>query len=377
MKIALLGNQARAMSNFWSVLIRTLIQKGHTVLCIVPAPSPQDDPAWEDALTALGATVMHYPLDRKGLNPAKDWRTLLALQQLCKKEAPDALFAFTIKPVIYGAFAAFLAGKPLKQNRFVMITGLGYMFEGDSFIKKILMRVACLLYRLAFSCVNTVFFQNNDDKTLFSNLAIIPSQTHVAMCKGTGVDITHFATNTPPPTPIKFLFVGRLIEAKGLRDLYQATKILKTKHPHVQVSILGPAESGLGSVPLSEVTQWQQEGIIEYLGETKDVRPYLEQASVVILPSWREGTPCSLMEAFSMGRAVIAANAPGSKEVVIDQENGFLVPVKDPTSLANAMEKFMINPPLAQTMGKAGQQLMHTEFSADVVANSIIQQMRL
>jgi hypothetical protein len=198
MNIALLGNQARAMSNFWTVMIRKLLARGHTVTCIIPAPLPGEDPAWEDALRGLGVSIAHYPLDRKGLNPASDAKTLLALRAMFKTLRPDALFAYTIKPVIYGAFAAALAGFPRKNRRFVMITGLGYMFEGGSFARRLLLQVARALYRAAFQCAGTVFFQNEDDHRLFDKLSIIPSSVQVRLCRGTGVDVQHFV---PKPTP--------------------------------------------------------------------------------------------------------------------------------------------------------------------------------
>ncbi len=377
MKIALLGNQARAMSNFWTVMIRKLLAHGHQVTCITPTPLPGEDPAWEEALRGLGVSIAHYPLDRKGLNPLRDIKTLLALRGLFKSLQPDALFAYTIKPVIYGSFAAALAGIPRKNRRFVMITGLGYMFEGGNLPHRILLQMARALYRLAFHYVDTVFFQNSDDRKLFESLSIVPRSVNVRMCRGTGVDIRHFAPEPSYPQRPAFLFVGRLLEAKGLRELHEAARMVKALHPEAVFRILGPEEKGVGAVPLAEVRQWQEEGLVEYLGETRDVRPYLAEAGVVVLPSWREGTPCSLMEAMSMGRAVVAADAPGSREVVRDGENGFLVPVRDPQGLANAVKRFIMDPGLAPRMGARGRALMEGEFSADIVAEGIIDDMKL
>ena len=383
------------MSNFWTVLLRRLVSAGHEVLCLVPDPAPGDDPAWEDALAGLGVRLVHYPLDRKGLNPLRDAKTLFALRTLFAEEKPDVLFGFTIKPVIYGSFAAALAGYPKKQHRHVMITGLGYMFEGNNPVKRLLMLVARGLYRAAFSCVNTVFFQNDDDHKLFEKLSILPASVTIRKSKGTGVDLTHFASHSLPEyahagensadaatAPAagaskvmrpSFLFVGRLIEAKGLRELAEAARILKAEYPDVRVRLLGPVEKGVGGVPFEEVQGWQSEGIIEYLGETRDVRPYLAEAGVVVLPSWREGTPCSLLEAMSTGRAIVAADAPGSREVVREGINGFLVPVRDPSGLANAMKRFILDPSLAARMGAAGRALVEEEFSAEQVARQLLQ----
>ena len=377
MKIAILGNQARAISNFWSVLIQELTSQGHEILCLVPTPEQPEEQEWEAKLLALGVRLVRYPLDRKGLNPLRDMKTLFFLRRMFKRERPDVLFASTIKPVIYGSFAASLAGVPAKKHRHLMITGLGYMFEADSPVKKLLMRVACLMYKAAFCCASTVFFQNNDDRTLFAEHHIIPKSIAVRMCRGTGVDLARFTPAPLPEGPPVFLFVGRLLEAKGLRELHEAAKILRAKHPEAKVCILGPAEHGRGSVPLQEVEAWAAEGSIEYLGSTQDVRPYLAKATVVVLPSWREGVPCSLMEAMATGRGLIAADAPGSREVVKEGVNGFLVPVKDATALANAMEQFIMEPQLAATFGSQSRQLAEAELDAVLVARGIIKDMKL
>lgn len=375
MKVAILGNQARATVNFWTPLIGRLVALGHEVLVFVPAPAPGEDPAWEAALTGMGCRLVRYPLDRKGLNPFSDLKSLLALRAIVKRERPDRLFAYTIKPVIYGSLAAALAGVPVRERRHVMITGLGYMFEGGSFFKKLLTRLAAFLYRLALSRVCAVFFQNIDDRELFQKLGILPRGVSVRMTRGTGVDTEFFAEAPLPSGPPGFLFVGRLLEAKGLYELAGAARLVRARHPHAGFSLLGPLEKGRGGIPLGTIRQWEAEGLLTWLGEARDVRPELARNSVVVLPSWREGTPCSLMEAMSMGRAVVAADAPGSREVVRDGVNGFLVPVRDSEALANAMERFIIEPDLAARMGAAGREMAVAEFDARLVAEEIIKAM--
>ena len=385
MKLLLLGNQARAMANFWSVLIRRAVAAGHEVVCAVPHALPSDDPVWEAKLASLGVRLAHYPLDRKGLNPLRDLRTVLALRTLLKAETPDRLFAYTIKPVIYGAVAAALAGIPAREHRTLMITGLGYAFEADSLPKRILRRVTSLLYRTAFSLSGTVYFQNMDDRKLFDAFSIIPDSITARMCRGTGVDTVLFAPAPLPelpdtPTsehPAIFLFVGRLLEAKGLRELCQAARLLKEREVPAVVRLLGPAESGLGAMPLEEILALRDEGVIEYLGETADVRPFIAGAHALVLPSWREGTPCSLMEGMSMGRAVIAADAPGSREVVRPGENGLMVPLRDAEALAGALTQLARNPQRLRDMGAAGRALALAEFDAETVAAGILADMNL
>ncbi|MDL2291021.1 hypothetical protein LJC09_02850 [Desulfovibrio sp. OttesenSCG-928-F20] len=228
------------MVNFWSPLLRCLVNKGHEPLCLVPPPAPGDDPSWEQALAALGVRVEHYPLDRKGLNPVRDLGSLAALTGILRREQPDRLFAFTIKAVIYGCLAAALAACPPRQQRFAMISGLGYMFEGDTRGKRLLTQLARLLYRLALQCCGVVIFQNEDDRKLFEKLSIIPRTTHIRSSRGTGVDTEFFALAPQAAGPPIFLFVGRLLEAKGLRDFMAAARIVRQQHPEAQFHVLGP-----------------------------------------------------------------------------------------------------------------------------------------
>ncbi len=377
MKIMILNNQAKAMSNFWSVLIRELKRDGHQVLCLCPATLPDEDNTPLKALSALGADLRHYPLDRKGLKPWRDLKTLLALRRIMAEEKPDRLFSSSIKPVIYGSLAAALAGRPRRNGRFSMITGLGYMFEADTPIKRALRLAAVLLYRLAFRCNAGVFFQNRDDYDTFKKLGIIPKKLPVHMSRGTGVDLERFSPAPLPNDGPRFLLIGRLLEAKGLREFYQAAKTLRPKYPKARFCVLGPPEEGLGSVPVSMLRAWQDEGIIEYLGQTQDVRPFIAEASAIVLPSYREGTPCAILEGMSMARPAVATDVPGCRETVINGQNGWLVPAKDAPALAAALERLIQAPDLALEMGRAGRKLAEQEFDAVLVARKIIQAMRI
>jgi glycosyltransferase involved in cell wall biosynthesis len=397
MKVVILGNQARAMSNFWSVLLRHASARGHEVLCLVPVAGTHDDPVWERKLAACGVRLVHYRLDRRGLNPLRDLLTLLDLRRIFRREKPDALFACAVKPVIYGAFAAVLAGYPRKSRRSFMITGLGYMFEADSPPKRLLRQLARLLYRCAFTAAGRVFFQNDDDRALFEELGILPSTARAAgerrppqsppggsgpspkppspavlTCKGTGVDTERFAFRPPCAGVPVFLYVGRLVAAKGLREFMEAARLTRGTYPDAVFRVIGPPEPGPGGVPLREVLDAQEAGHIEYLGEQPDVRPYLEQARAVLLPSYREGVPVSLMEASSVGRAVIAADAPGSREVVVDGLTGFLVPPGDAQALADAASRLIGDPALAARMGRAGRAFMEKDYNAVAVAEYLL-----
>lgn len=388
MKVLVLGNQGRSTANFWTVLARRMLQDGHDVVFAIPPGDPQADAALRgivhDHKVTGAPRVVHYPLERKGLNPLQDARSLLALVGLLRTERPDYLFATTIKPVIYGCLAARIARVP---HAYATITGLGYAFETDSLFKRCINKLSVFLYSRALAKVEGVFFQNHDDANLFRQCGILASDARVLMARGTGVDVSRFAPRPLPPLPaddaapgekrIVFLLVARLLEAKGLEEYAEAARLLRERYPAAVFRLLGPAETGLGGVPLETVTRWQEQGLIEYLGETRDVRPHVAEAHVLVLPSWREGTPTAIMEGMSMGRPAVVTDVPGCREVVRDGDNGLLCRVRDPRSLADALEHFLKQPSEVARMGAAGRRLALEEFDADVVASGIVRDMGL
>ena len=359
MNIIIMNNRASFLVSFWSMLIALLKEKGHAVTCLVPA----GDPEAEATLQSLGARIRNFPLDNKGLNPVHDLKTCLALYKVFREERADILYASTIKSVIYGVPMAALAGI---KARYAMITGLGYMFEADSPVKKLLTCVASLLYHISLSFART-----------FREWHCLPGDAHVVMTKGTGVDIDKFAVEPQPQGVPTFLLVGRLLEAKGLYEYAEAARLVKKAHPEVRFQLLGAPETSRGGVPMQTIKEWEREGVIEYLGVTRDVRPYVGQANVVVLPSWREGLPCSLMEAMSMGRAIVATDVPGCRDVVSEGRNGFLVPVRTPEALAKALEAFLEDDALAARMGQEGRAIAETELDARKAADLILKVMKL
>lgn len=368
MKVMILSNQSRSMLNFWSVLVNRLQGAG----CEVVACAPKGDEESAKLLAEKGVSLFEYPLNRKGLNPLDDIRAFLALKRILRKIRPDILFSTTIKPVIYGSLAAKMVKIP---KIFATITGLGYAFEADTPLKKAVNMIGANLYRHALAGINGVFFQNADDLEVFRKAHILSADARIFMARGTGVDTAHFSPAAFPPSPLKFLLIGRLLEAKGLYEYAKAAQILKKKWPQAAFQILGQPESGPGSVSQDRVKEWQKEGIIEYLGECRDVRPHIAASHVVVLPSWREGVPTALMEAMSMGRPCVASDVPGCREVARDGENAFLFPAKNAEALAGAMEKFLLTPALLEPMGAAGRRIAVDEFEAQNVAAKIIADM--
>lgn len=370
MRICVLGNQARATFLFWRVLMCTAMERGHSVLCLVPDGDEENSRRIRD----LGVDLRHYSLDRKGLSPANDMRTFLELRKIFSSENIDLLFASTIKPVIYGCMAAKNCGIP---HIYATITGLGYAFEADTLFKKVINRLSISLYRTALAGIEGVFFQNRDDADLFGSCGILRKDARVLFARGTGVDCEHFAATSLPATDsgLVFLSIGRLLEAKGFREFVEAARMVRQKYPAASFRILGPKEQGLGSIGDEEIASWA--GSVDYLGATSDVRPYVADAHVIVLASWREGTPTAIMEAMSMGRPCIVTDVPGCREVVRDGQNGLLVKVKDPQSLAAAMERLCADPQSLAAMGASGRELATGTFDAGVVARGILDDMHV
>lgn len=360
------------MSIFWRVLIGAMKKSGMEVLCLAPA----GDEASDRALEEMGARLIHYRLDRKGLNPARDLATLLNLKAVLGAEKPDLVFATTIKPVIYGCIASHMAGVPAI---FATITGLGYAFEADTPLKKIINRISRSLYKNSLKYADGIFFQNPDDRDLFISQGILEKNANVLFAAGTGVDINHFALSPfpslPPAGPVVFLMLARLLEAKGIREYREAAEILKKKYPLARFQLLGPRERGRGAITEREISSWAG-GPLEYLGEARDVRPHIAASHVAVLPSWREGAPTALMEAMSMGRPCVATDAPGCREMIVNGRNGWLVPIKNPEALAGAMERFLLDPSLIMSMGARSRELAEEKYEAGGVAMRILDDMR-
>ncbi|MBQ9537568.1 MAG: glycosyltransferase family 4 protein [Desulfovibrionaceae bacterium] len=375
MKVLVIGNQAQAMANFWTVLMRHLRQANHQVLCCIPKGSCEI----EQRLLSVCDGLRTFYINRKSFNPLDDIRTYLDLRRIFKTEQPDVLFLTTIKPVIYGCIAARCVAN-LKAC-YATITGLGYAFEVDTGFKRLLNWLVVRLYRYALQYSTGIFFQNPDDLAVFKAHAILQPKVRTLFAKGTGVDTKHFAKKPlppfPPDAPMTILFVGRLLVAKGLHEFAAAAAAVRQQHKNVRFQILGPKETGPGGLPFEYIEQWQNAGLVEYLGATTDVRSYLAKCHILVLPSWREGLPTCVMEAMSVGRMAIVTDVPGSREVVKQNETGFIVPVKDASALAKAILAAVADPKLVATMGENARRLAETEFDADVVASKIIADMQL
>jgi glycosyltransferase involved in cell wall biosynthesis len=370
MKIIVFASLSESLLNFRKQLLVEMVSNGHEVTAFAPG----EDREVTTQLRELGIAYHPVSTDRTGLNPLSDIRTCIELFSLFRKYKPDILLNYTIKPVIYGSITARLAGV---RRIFSIITGLGYTFSKESLGEKIIFAVVRRLYISALAGNHTVFFQNPDDMKLFTDYNIITRTGQSVLINGSGVDLQHFRLVALPQKRPVFLLIARLIRTKGIREFVEAASIVKQRHPNASFRLLGPYDSNPSAIQKNEVSSWIREGIIEYLGEAKDVRKSLADADVYVLPSYREGTPRSVLEAMAMGRPIITSDAPGCRETVQQGVNGFLVPIKDAKSLAAAMEKFIDHPQLIVSMGKRSRERAEEKYDVHKVNAVILEAMSL
>lgn len=369
LRVIVIGGVARSLVTFRGPLMKAMVDLGHEVIACAPNAPPEV----EAGLAQIGVRYQHVPLFRAGLNPVWDARTLVALRRLFLVERPDRVLAYTAKPVIYACLAARWAGSPPVYG---MITGVGYAFGTDSRRQELVGRVVQALYRHALKRSAGVFFQNPDDRSLFARLMLVPDEVPVTLVNGSGVDLAWYQPQPLPPEPV-FLLVARLITEKGLREYFESARQLKALYSQARFMLAGALDANPTSVKKDELDRWQVDGVIEYLGRLDDVRPAFTAARVYVLPSYREGTPRTALEAMATGRPVITTDAPGCRETVVDGENGLLVPVKDVAALKNAMERFILEPELAQRMGEASLRRVTEKYDVRKVNSVIINAMGL
>jgi glycosyltransferase involved in cell wall biosynthesis len=355
-KIAFVGNSALTMMNFRLGVMKALSMQ-HEVVMITPP---------DCELTPLEGTKIRFipiEVDCKGKNPIRDLRLLARVKRLYAEEKFDFIFHYTIKPIIYGSIAASSIG--IKHIN--VVTGLGYTFIKRNW----LFHLSCRMHRYALRQTNAVWFLNQDDCDSFVKWRIIPSsKTHII--HGEGVNTDYFCPTGKPVQPFIFLHCGRMLRSKGVELFIQAAEQLKHDYPHVRWQLLGPLDAlNPDAIRPAEMETWVRKGIVEYKGVTSDVRPFLERCSCVVLPSYyMEGIPKSLMEAASMGRALIATDSTGCKDVVLDGVNGLLCEKRSVDSLVATMRRMLEMPAdQLQEMGQKGRELMLRKFDEKLIIN--------
>jgi glycosyltransferase involved in cell wall biosynthesis len=330
------------------------------------APAIGEDLA--SRLRAMGAQAKNVPIENQSLNPIATIRSIQVLRRTFAELQPDAVIAYTIKPVTLGAIAASLANVP----KFIaLITGLGYAFSGGTTLtRRLSERAASVMYRVALKRSSAIVFQNPDDRDFFRDRHILPKQPEPIVVGGSGVDLKQFSS-TPLPDGCHFLMISRLLGDKGIREYGEAAKRLKKKYRNASFSLVGYFDSSPDAITAEELTAIEAGGV-HFLGRADDVRPALSNCSVYVLPSYREGTPRSVLEAMAMGRAIVTTDAPGCRQTVEHGRNGLLVEPRQAESLEAAMERLICNPELIAPMGAVSRKLAEERFDVRRVNDQLI-----
>lgn len=394
MRVAVIGSWAPSLIKFRGPLLAAMVARGHDVTAMAPltgvdatlardaVPAGNAAPAGaagdpigavesvESRLAALGVRFAPIELDRAGIDPVTDLRAIGSLVRRLRALRPDLVLGYTIKPVIYGSLAARLAGVP---RRAAMITGMGSaLTSARTPRQRLVATIARGLYRAGLAQCQVVIFQNTDDRDELARFGALPARAHTAIVRGSGVDLAHYAPSPLPPGPPVFLFLGRLLRDKGIHEYVEAARRVRARVPSAIFRIAGWLDPNPESLTRRELDALIADGTIEYLGAADDIRPHLAAAHILVLPSYREGTPRSVLEAMSMQRAVITTDVPGCRDTVIDGDSGLLAPARDPGALAKAMLLLATSPPLVARLAAAGRARAAELYDAHAVAAHVL-----
>jgi glycosyltransferase involved in cell wall biosynthesis len=374
-KILISINTSWNLYNFRAGLIRALVGAGYEVVVVAP---PDD---YSERLKDLGCRYVPLPMSNKGTNPFSDLWLLVRFWWLLRQERPSVFLGYTIKPNIYGSIAAHALGIPVINN----IAGLGAVFIKDTLLTKLVKH----LYKFSLSKSSTVFFQNEDDRVMFIEAGLVPASITDRL-PGSGVDLVKFAylpvvekvilgregldhvvsQPTALEHKVKFILIARMLFDKGIREYVDAARTIKVRYPNVEFNLLGFLDvQNPAAISRAQMNEWVNEGVVNYLGTTDDVRSYIIQSDCVVLPSfYREGVPRSLLEAAAVGRPIITTNSVGCKEVVDHGVNGFLCEPRDASDLASKIEQFLLmSASQRSAMGLRGREKTEREFDEKIV----------
>ena len=344
---------------------------------LVVLAQPADPEFVTQLKNVCGAEFIPTPLDRTGLNPLKDRGYRKQLSSFLEDFQPDHTFAFQAKAAMYSSIAA---KRYPKITTTVLFPGLGYLFSESGTLKdKVIRRLGWQMYRYAFNKVDNFIFQNPDDIETLVAAGIVKDRSKVNLVNGSGVPLEEYPFSPPVTKPIRFLFMGRLLWEKGVREFAEAAKRIREEvSDEAEFQILGPLDSNPSAISKAELDDVCESGGVEYLGVTQDVRPFLAKTSVFVLPSWyMEGTPRSILESMSMGRPIITADSRGCREPVEHGVNGFLVSPQDSGELFEAMKRFIEKPDLLGSMGRASREIAEDRYDVAKVNESIMSAMGL
>jgi glycosyltransferase involved in cell wall biosynthesis len=350
-KIIIISPIFDSLINFRGDLIQEIKNRNYEVITVSPAPSKQYLETFKDK------KIINIPLnfERNKVNPFHDIYMFLKLIQIFWTQSPDIVLSYGIKPVIWGGLAA----KFFRTNFYALVTGVGYAFQGDSFKRKLLTKLVEILYKFGLKGAKRVIFHNVENRNLFVEKKIVP-ESRTSIVDGSGVNIDRFNFEPPPKKDINFLCISRLLGEKGLREYAKAAEIVKRKYPDVSFNLVGPKDTSPDGIPLDEVMSWSN--YLDYKGSTMDVRSYIKNTSVYILPSYHEGIPRSTLEAMAMGRPILTTDAVGCRDTVEQNVNGFKIPVGSIEKLVEKIIWFIENPESISKMGISSRKIVEQRF---------------
>jgi glycosyltransferase involved in cell wall biosynthesis len=361
-KILLFANTAWYLYNFRLPLAEALRSHGFDVELV----SPGDE--FAEKLSSAGYRWVEFPFSRKGWNPFQEISTIKRLVELYRREKPDVVHHFTIKCVLYGSLAARTVGIQRVINS---ITGLGYLFIGNSFGQKLIRPLILLFYRIGLRSTQ-VIFQNKDDLQQFLEIGLVKPE-QVSIVRGSGVDVTKFVPAPEPTGRQQVLLPARMLWDKGIAEFVQAARILKAKGMDARFVLAGDTDDeNPAGVPVKLLQEWQKEGVVEWMGWQGNMPDLISQSSIVCLPSYREGLPKTLIEAAACARPMVAFDAPGSREVVIPGETGLLAKFKDSNDLADCLQRLLNNQIERSRLGENARKLAVQEFSTDRIVRETL-----
>ena len=367
MKIMVLSSHTPSLLWFRLDMMLAFKERG----CDVVAVGNEDSEKWTSEFNNYGIKYKQAIIERNGTNPFKDLKTIKCLRKIIHEEKPDKIFAYNAKTVIYGGIAAHKE----RVKVYSLIAGLGSVFMGSGFKNKLIQTILKAEYKKSLKYSKNVFFQNVDDVQTFLGKKMVRKE-QIVMLNGSGVNLEKFTAQTFPKQ-FGFLYIGRLIRDKGIYEYLEACRIVKEKYPTIRCLLVGPFDTNPSAFKQEELKPYLGKGIVEFFGEQKDVRPFLAQCNVFVLPSYREGTPKTVLEAMASYKAVITSDAPGCRETVIDGKNGFLIPVKNPTELANKMLFLYENQSIIDGMASYGRQLVEEKFDVNKVNSVVLNAMNI
>ncbi|CDF79998.1 glycosyltransferase (GT4) [Formosa agariphila KMM 3901] len=365
-RILIVASHSGSLIHFRGDFIENLVKNDFEVYTAAP-----DYPIEiKEKLITLGATPIAFKLQRTGLNPFNDLKSISELKSIIKNNNIDLVFPYTVKPVIYSSIAANSCNIPVIS----LITGLGFAFTGLTFKARTLQRLNEFLYKISIRKNKVIVFQNKDDYQLFLDRKILSKDNKVDFVSGSGVNLNRYEyrVNNNLSDKISFLLVARLIKEKGIELYIEAAKVLKQKYPNAEFHIIGEPDQSPSAIKLENLLTLNKEGIIVYHGKQNNVPDHLYKRDVFVLPTYyREGIPRSILEALSVGLPIITTNTPGCKETIKKDFNGVLIKPNNLDELINSMEFFIINPHKVKEMGVNSRTYAEERFDVEIINNDL------